>query len=310
MIGLQLLVQVLALGAAYGLVALGFVLILNATGAVNFSQGDLVMAGGFVAVALGDRLHLPGLVLLPLLIAIMAALGAAVALVAYMPLRARPPEAVFISTIAVGIILQNGANRLFGAEPLAAPPLLGVGPGGGQVRFAGVTASVQSLAIIAVAALLIAALHGLFVHTQFGRRLRATAQDREVAMAVGIPVDRMIVGTFAVAAALAGAAGLLLSNVFFVVPTSGGDYILKAYIAVVIGGWGSIPGAIAGALLIAAFEVIYPSLPLLLPALNALPDSDGWFSQTVSTVMLNLAVLLILFVRPRGLFGEPIGQRP
>jgi branched-chain amino acid transport system permease protein len=302
----QLLVEVLALGAAYALVALGFVLILNATGAVNFAQGDLVMAGGFGAVLLADRLHVPGLLLLPALLAGMAILGVVVAFAAYMPLRRRPPEAVFISTIAVGIILQNVANRLFGAEPVATPPLLGAG----RVRFAGVDASVQSVAIIGVAALLIAALYTLFTHTQFGRRLRATAQDRDMAMAIGIPVDRMIAGTFAVAAALAGAAGLLLSNTFFVTPTSGADYMIKAYIAVVIGGWGSIRGAVAGALLIAAFEVLYPSLPLLIPALLRMPSSDSIFSQTTSTIVLDVAVLLILVARPQGLFGEAARQRP
>jgi len=302
----QLLVEVLALGAAYALVALGFVLILNATGAVNFAQGDLVMAGGFGAVLLANTLHVPGIVLLPVLLAGMAVLGLVVALLAYMPLRRRPPEAVFISTIAVGIILQNVANRLFGAEPIAAPPLLG----GGRVRFAGINASVQSLSIIAVAALLIAALYVLFAHTQFGRRLRATAQDRDVAMAIGIPVDRMIAGTFAVGAALAGAAGLLLSNAFFVTPSAGGDYMVKAYIAVVIGGWGSIPGAVAGALLIAAFEVLYPSLPLLIPPLLFMPSSDTVFSQTTSTIVLDVAVLLILVARPQGLFGEAVRQRP
>ena len=300
----QLLVQVLSLGAAYALVALGFVLILNATGAVNFAQGDLVMVGGFIAVLLGNELHVSGLVLLPLLLLVMAALGAVVALFAYMPLRTRPPEAVFISTIAVGIILQSAANRLFGAEPLAAPPLLGTG----RVRFAGVETSVQSLAIIGVAALLIVGLHVLFAHTQIGRRLRATAQDREVAMAIGIRVDAMVVGTFAVGAALAGAAGLLLSNAFFVTPVAGSDYILKAYIAVVIGGWGSIPGAVAGALLIAAFEVLYPSLPLLMPVLNGLPDT--LFSQTTSSIMLDIVALVILLVRPTGLFGEAVGHRP
>ena len=302
----QVMVQVLALGSAYALVALGFVLILNATGAVNFSQGDLVMVGGFVAVFLGDTLHLPGLLMLPLVLLIMAGLGVVVALAAYMPLRTRPPEAVFISTIAVGIILQNAANRLFGAEPLAAPALLGAG----SVRLLGVQTSRQSLAIIAVAALLIAGLHTLFVHTQLGRRLRATAQDREIAMAIGIRVDAMVVGTFAVGAALAGAAGLLLSNVFFVTPLAGSDYILKAYIAVVIGGWGSIPGAVAGALLIAGFEVLYPSLPVLLPALNGLPDAATLFSQTTSAIMLDLVVLVILVVRPSGLFAGSVGYRP
>ena len=165
----------------------------------------------------------------------------------------------------------------------------------------------QSLAIIAVTVLLIAALHALFVHTQVGRRLRATAQDREIAMAIGIPVNAMIVGTFAVGAALAGAAGLLLANAFLVTPVAGSDYILKAYVAIVIGGWGSIPGAVAGALLIAAFEVIYPSLPLLLPGLDAAP---GLFSQTASAALLDAAVRLILLLRPRGLCGEAIGQRP
>jgi branched-chain amino acid transport system permease protein len=305
MAAIQLLVEVLALGAAYALVALGFVLILNATGAVNFSQGDLVMAGGFGAVVLANTLHVPGLVLLPLLLVGMAALGVVVAVAAYLPLRHRPPDAVFISTIAVGIILQNAANHLFGAEPVAAPPLLGAG----RLRFAGIDASIQSLAIIGVAVLLIVGLQLLFVHTQFGRRLRATAQDREVAMAIGIPVDRMVVVTFAIAAALAGAAGLLLANAFFVTPTAGADYMVKAYIAIVIGGWGSIPGAVAGALLIAAFEVFYPSLPLLIPALLWMPQSDAVFSQTTSTIMLDVAVLIILVARPRGLFGEAVRQR-
>jgi len=297
----QLLLEVLALGAAYALVV-----ILNATGAVNFSQGDMVMAGGFGAVVLANALHVPGLVLLPLLLVGMAALGVVVAVAAYLPLRHRPPDAVFISTIAVGIILQNAANHLFGAEPMAAPPLLSAG----RVRFAGIEVSIQSLAIIGVAALLIVGLQVLFVHTQFGRRLRATAQDREVAMAIGIPVDRMVVVTFAIGAALAGAAGLLLANAFFVTPTAGADYMVKAYIAVVIGGWGSIPGAVAGALLIAAFEVLYPSLPLLIPALLRMPQSDAVFSQTTSTIMLDVAVLIILVARPGGLFGEAVRQRP
>jgi branched-chain amino acid transport system permease protein len=301
---LSLLLQVLALGAAYSLLALGFVLVLNATGAVNFSQGDLVMAGGFVAVVLGNALHVPGLVLLPILLVLMAALGALIALVAYMPLRGRPAEAVFISTIAVGIILQNGANHLFGAAPVAAPTIMGAG----HMRLAGVEISVQTLAIILVATLLILGLQTVFKYTQLGRRLRATAQDREMALALGIPVNAMIVGTFATGAALAGAAGMLLGNVFFVTPTSGSDYILKAYVAVVIGGWGSLPGAVAGGLLIAGFEVAYPSLPLILPPLAAWPD---WvFSQTVSTIMLDIVALFILFLRPQGIFGEAISQRP
>lgn len=302
---LQVLVNSLALGSAYALLALGFVLILNAVSAVNFAQGDLVMAGGFVAVALGMLLPVPGIVLLPLVLVVMALIGLALAATAYFPLKARPPVAVFISTIAVGIILQNGANALFGAEPRAAPPLFA----GGLIDVGGITVSRQALAIIAVAAVLIAAQYVLFQRTALGRKLRATAQDREMAEALGIRVNHVIAAIFALAAAYAGAAGLLLSNTFFVTPTDGGNYILKAYIAVVIGGWGSVPGAVVGALLIALFEVLLPSLPLILPALANLPGASWLFSQTIATILLYLVLLVILVARPQGLFGETVQRR-
>jgi branched-chain amino acid transport system permease protein len=302
-LALQLLFNALALGAAYALVALGFVLVLNATGAVNFAQGDLVMAGGFGALALGSWLGLPGLALLAPLLLGMAALGLGIALAAYFPIRRRPADTVFISTIAVGIILSNGANALFGPEPQATPPLIAAG----EWRLDGLVVPYQSAATILVAAGLIGALHLLFTRTQLGRRLRATAQDREIAACVGIPVDRMVAATFAVGAALAGAAGLLLSRSFFVSPMDGSNYMLKAYVAVTIGGWGSIPGAVLGAVLIAVFEVAYPALPALVPVLAPYGNA---FSQVWSTVVLYLLILLILWRRPQGLFGEAVRVRP
>lgn len=285
----QLLVNGLALGAAYALVALGFVLVLNATSAVNFAQGDLVMAGGMLAVALAPLIPLPGLILLPVILLAMAGLGLLLALVAYLPLRNRPPVSVFISTIAVGIILQNGAAVLFGPEPRVAPPLVG----DGVLRLGGVAVPEQSVAIILVAGLLIGAQHMIFAHTQLGRRLRATAQDPEMARACGVPVTRMIVVTFAIGTACAGAAGLLLANRYFVTPTAGGDLILKAYIAVTVGGWGSVPGAVVGALLIALFEVGVSSV----------------FSYPVALGALYGVLLVILMVRPQGLFGEAVRRR-
>jgi branched-chain amino acid transport system permease protein len=291
---LQLIVNGVALGAAYALVALGFVLILKATSAVNFAQGDMVMAGGFTAVAVAPlaplaELGVPGLVLLPLVMVLMALFGVLFSLVAYFPLKSRPPVAVFISTIALGIILQNGATGIFGPAPRLAPPLVD----GAPIVLGGLVISRQSLAIIAVAAILIVGLHLLFTRTQFGRRLRATAEDPEMARAIGIRVDRMIATTFALAAALAGAAGLLLANQHFVEPTSGFNLMIKAYIAVVIGGWGSIPGAVAGAFLIAMFEIIVAA----------------WISSPVAEAGLYAALLLILALRPRGLIGEATGRR-
>jgi branched-chain amino acid transport system permease protein len=302
MLTLQLLLNGVALGAAYALCALGFVLILNATGAVNFAQGDMVTAGGFVAIALATLWPVPGIALLPAVIVLTAALGLVFSAIAYFPLKSRPPVAVFISTIALGIVLQNTANVVFGPEPRAAPALFG----GGTIRMGEIVVSGQSLAIVAVAGGLFLAQYAVFAHTQLGRRMRATAQDRDMAEALGVRVNAMIALTFALATALAGAAGLLLANVFFVTPTDGTNYILKAYIAATIGGWGRIGGAVLGAMLIALFEVIFPALPLLAP----LPSGADWiFSQTSATIVLYLALLAILFWRPQGLLGEPSQRR-
>jgi len=302
---LQLLTNTVALGAAYALVALGFVWVLNATNAVNFSHGDLVMAGGFASVALAGLLPVPGIVLLPLVVVLMAGFGVLVSLLAFFPLRNRPPVAVFISTIALGLMISNGTTALFGAAPRAAPPLLA----GGPLELGGVVLGRQALAVIVVAALLIGGQHLLFAHTQFGRRLRATAQDPAMAAALGVPVNRMIALTFALATGLAGVAGALLANSFFVAPSDGLNYMLKAYIAVTIGGWGSLLGAVAGAFLIASFDVLLPGLPALVPTLDALPGADWLFSQTVATIMLYLLLLAILRWRPQGLFGGVVQRR-
>ena len=285
----QLVLNGIALGAAYALVALGFVLVLNATGAVNFATGDMVMAGGFATIALASFLPVPAIVLLPLVLLVMGLLGLGFSLLAYFPLMRRPPVAVFISTIALGAIFQNTANVLFGAAPRRAPALFG----DRLYHFAGLAIGEQSLAIIAVAALLILAQHYLFARTQLGRALRATAQDREIARAIGIPVVTMIALTFVLAAALAGAAGLLLANQYFVEPTRGTGLIVSAYIAVVIGGWGSLAGAVLGALLIALFEVVV----------------SAYASYTTATALLYAALLAILVLRPKGLFGEAVERR-
>jgi branched-chain amino acid transport system permease protein len=291
MLSAQLALNAVALGAAYALVAIGFVLVLNATTAVNFAHGESVVAGGFAAVALTGLVAgiwpgaVPGIVLLPGVLLLTALLGLAIAGLAYLPIRDRPPVSVFVTTIAFGIIVANGLNAGFGAAPRTAPALLG----GGTVELLGVTASRQSLAIIATAAILIGALAFLLQRTQLGRRFRACAQDPEMARALGIRLTRITLLGFALGTAFAGAAGLLLAHQFFVTPSDGASLILKAYIAVVIGGWGSLRGAALGAFLIAVFEVAVASVS----------------SQPMAEGLLYAAVLLVLLVRPEGIFGEP-----
>lgn len=285
----QIALNALALGSAYALVAIGFVLVLNATTAVNFAHGEGVVAGGFAAVALAILLPpdiaIPGLLLLPGVLVVTALLGLAIGALAYLPLRNRPPISVFVSTIAVGIIIANGLNATFGAAPRTAPPLIGVG----TIEFLGASISRQSLAIIGIAFVLIVGLTLILQRTQLGRQFRACAQDPEMARALGIRLTRITMISFALGTAFAGAAGLLLAHQFFVSPSDGGTLILKAYIAVVIGGWGSLRGAAAGAMLIAFFEV----------------GVATFSSQSWAEGLLYIAVLLVLFLRPQGIFGEP-----
>ena len=274
---------------AYALVALGFVLALNASGAVNFAHGDLVVLGGAVAVLLAAWLGLPGFLLLPLVALALAGAGVLAAHVAILPLARRPPEATFVATIALAAMIEQTLTVTIGAAPRTTPPFLG----SGAVTIAGVPLGLQPLAIVIVGAVLVAALWFLLERTQIGRRMRAVAADRHMARAVGIPVRRYVTLSLALSGALAGIAGFLLGHQFLVTPTQGGGHMLKAYIAVALGGWGSVPGALIGALAIGLFETFVSA-----------EVGDAWASAA-----LYIAVLLVLTLRPRGLFGEPVGQR-
>ena len=285
---LQLIVNGIALGALYALITLGFVFVINATGAVNFAQGELVMAGGYAAVVLQSVFPAGPLILIVVAV-IMFFVGLALALVAYFPLMRRPPATVFISTLLCGIFLQNLFVVLFGPEARAGPPLFT----SSLVRLGGIEISQQAVGIVLVAAVLIALQFVVFSRTQIGRKLRATTQDREMAQAIGIPALRMIAITFGIGASLAGVAGALLANQYFVWPTGGVTLTGFAYMAVVIGGWGSIPGAVAGAMMIALFQVVVAS----------------FMSSTAATILLYAAVLWVFILRPQGLFGEYVRRR-
>jgi len=294
MLTVQLLVNALALGAAYALVALGFVLVLNAAGAVNFAHGDMVMLGGVAGVTLaamlaGAGLRLPGIVLLPLVVLISGLVGLGVAALGFWPLRDRPPAAMFVATIALAAVFEQSATAFFGPEPRTAPAVWD----GAPIAIGGITLGRQPLALIVVAGVAIAGVYALLEKTQIGRRFRAVAQDRDMARALGVRAVHLVVGAFVLAGGLAGLAGALLGHQFFVNAGQGPAYMLKAYIAAAVGGWGSVPGALLGALLIALFETLVSA------ALSAV-----W-----AQALLYFALLAILLWRPQGLFGEAIGRR-
>ena len=274
---------------AYALVALGFVLALNASGAVNFAHGGLVVLGGAAAVLADLWTGLPGPLVLPLVMLALGVAGIVVAKAAILPLVRRPPEATFVATIALAAVIEQSLLLGMGNAPRTAPPLAG----SGAIGIAGLSVGRQPLAIVIVSALLIAAVWFLLERSQTGRRMRAVAADRYMARASGIPVDRYIILSLALAGALAGVAGQLLGHQFLVVPTEGGGHMLRAYIAVALGGWGSVPGAVLGALGIGVFETLVSS----------------WLGDAWASAALYVAVLAVLSLRPQGLFGEPVGRR-
>lgn len=274
---------------AYALVALGFVLALNAAGAVNFAHGDLVVLGGAIAAFVGLSTGLPAVLLLPLVAVSIGVVGVLAARIAILPLATRPPEATFVATIALAAVIEQSLTIAMAGAPRTAPALLG----GGSFTIAGFVLGRQPLAIVVLGAVLVAAVWFLLERTQTGRRMRAVAADRYMARAVGIPVGRYVVLSLALSGALAGIAGLLLGHQFLVTSTQGAGHMLKAYIAVALGGWGSVPGALVGALGIGLFETFV-----------AAAFGDVWASAA-----LYMAVLAVLALRPQGLFGEPVGRR-
>ena len=171
---------------AYALVALGFVLALNAAGAVNFAHGDLVVLGGAVAVFVGLSTGLPALLLLPLVALAIGVVGIIAARIAILPLASRPPEATFVATIALAAIIEQILTIAMAGAPRTAPPLAG----SGSFEIAGLVLGRQPLAIVVLGAVLVAAVWFLLERTQTGRRMRAVAADRYMARAVGIPVGR------------------------------------------------------------------------------------------------------------------------
>jgi len=295
----QLLVSGLAIGSIYALVALGFVLIYNAVGVVNFAQGDFAMFPSYIAVSFllpsiavfGTVVHwqLPVLGVYLLVIVLMIGFGLLFNRIAYYPLRDRGWMPVVISTIGVSIFLRNAAQLVWGSQPIVMPSLFHTE----TVALGPVHVRPQDLLIIAVTALLIAFQYILFERTTLGKQMRATAQDRTTARLVGIRVGRIVAITFVYSALLGTISGLLVAPIFTVTKEMGGLIALKAFAASIVGGFGSIPGAIIGGLAIGVIETF-----------------GGFYVSAAYVDAIAFVILIaVLLVRPQGLFGERVAEK-
>lgn len=286
---IQLIASGLAMGCIYGLVALSFVLVYNATGALNFAQGELVMLGAFIAVWLigSQGLSYPTMIALTLIAT--AAIGLLYQRLVYYPLRDRPFLAFIIATIGVSIFLKNLALLLWGADPRRMPSLFTIE----FISVGGASLTPENIFIIAVTLVTLALQYLLFFHTRLGRRLRATAQNREVARIMGISVNRMIALTFVLSTLIAGIAGVLVAPIFLVDLDMGVNLILKSFIAVVIGGFGSLPGAVLGGLIVGLLEIFLAV----------------FVSSTYKDALAFTIFVLFLFAFPQGIFGERVAEK-
>ena len=285
----QQIVNALGLGSIYALVAVGLAMVFGILRLINFAHGEVLMLGGYAAVFFALNGWSFWMVALLSVIATII-IGVIMERVAYRPVRGAPDVALLLTSLGVSIALQNLAMLVFGTQPKAFPTPEAMG---GQISLGGgVQVSTVNVISIATAIVMMFLLTFFVTRTSIGTQMRATAENAMAAKLMGINVNTVIVAAFIVGSALAGVAGLLYgARVGRIEYTSGFIPVLKAFVATVIGGFGSIPGAVLGGFILGFAEIMLVSL---------LPDDLTKYRDA----FVFGALILILLVRPQGILGS------
>jgi branched-chain amino acid transport system permease protein len=298
---LQQLINGLTLGSVYGLIAIGYTMVYGIIGMVNFAHGDVYMIGAFQAMimllicgALGIS-WVPAILLLMLIVSVVltAAYGWTVERIAYRPLRGSSRLAPLISAIGMSVLLENYVQLVQGPRPKPVEPLIRGGfqlMGGGADNAFVVQLGYMQIVIVMITIILMGAFAMAIGNTSLGRQQRACEQDMKMASLLGVNVDRTISLTFVLGAALAAVAGMMVTlyygnNDFFMGFVAG----IKAFTAAVLGGIGSLPGAMLGGILIGLIEAFW----------------SAYFSAEYKDVAAFSILVLVLIFRPTGLLGRP-----
>ena len=284
---LDYLIRGLSLGSVYAIIALGYTMVYGIAKMLNFAHGDVFMVAGLMLVYLSASLPLP--VALPLMVVLVVALGFFIERCAYKPLRSAPRLSVMISAIGVSYLLQNSATYITGGQPMTYPSIPFLSD---TISLAGTSIKWVVILTPFLVAALVLVLTQLINHTKVGMAMRAVAKDFETSQLMGIKINSVISVTFVIGSALAAVGSMLYFTTYpAIVPTAGAMPGLKAFVAAVFGGIGSIPGAVIGAFLIGICENFVKIMPF---------DGATTFVDAFTFALL----IIILVFKPTGLFGE------
>ncbi len=287
----QQLVNGLSLGSIYALIALGYTMVYGVLRLINFAHGDVYMVGAYVGYYLSRKLQgeQPSLISAVLVMigsmAVCALLGVLIERLAYRPVRREARLTLLITAIGVSLFIENLAQLVFGPDPKFFPSLAPRA----DVHIGGVRLTSEQITVYAVSLLLMILLRFFILSTRTGKAMRAVSFSLDASRLMGISTDRIIAITFALGSALAAAAGVLIAmQIPKIDPLMGIMYGLKAFVAAVLGGIGSIPGAVLGGLLIGISEVMVV----------------GYLSSTYREAIAFGILILVLILRPQGLLGR------
>ncbi|MEE3377883.1 MAG: branched-chain amino acid ABC transporter permease [Lachnospiraceae bacterium] len=285
------LINGLSLGSIYAIIAIGYTMVYGIARMLNFAHGDIIMIGAFVSYTAISSMGLPTPLGVIGAIVACTVLGVVIEKIAYKPLRkAASPLAVLITAIGVSYFLQNSALLIFGSDPKMYKSVVPFQ----NVQIGPFLIPGTTIVSIAVSIILVAALQAFINNTKPGQAMLACSQDRDAASLMGISVNGTITLTFAIGSAMAAIAGVLLCSAYpSLSPTTGAMPGIKAFVAAVFGGIGSIPGAMIGGLVLGVIEIL----------------GRAYISSQLSDAIVFSVLIIVLLFKPTGLFGKVIQEK-
>ena len=286
------LINGISLGSIYALIALGYTMVYGIAKMLNFAHGDIIMIGGFSIFVVMNTLGLPPLLAVLVAVVVCTVLGVTIEKVAYKPLRQASPLAVLITAIGVSYLLQNVALLIFGANTKLFTSVVNIPAislADGQINISGETTITIIVSIIVMIALT------MFIKkSKAGQAMLAVSEDKGAAELMGINVNATIALTFAIGSALAAIAGALMCSAYpTLTPYTGAMPGIKAFVAAVFGGIGSIPGAFIGGILLGIIENL----------------SKAYISSQMADAIVFAVLILVLLVKPTGILGKKINEK-